>query len=245
MSYSSTGTMYATAGLGVVTPTDLRSRLAPLNYAPPWRPRGFHSFQGLGAYDTPTPLSVTVLQRGLHAAHASPPPGIVDGAWGPATRASLSAWLTANAGQHRLSASRVRDSFSALRTGSRSVTLPNALASRLEQLSGGYRAPSGGSHTTSGGSRTTTSGGSRTTTNDSGGGSSSEPGTSDDGSGKGGGAADGGFALPTWTPYAVGGAALLGLGAFFLVQGKRARRPAKRAPVAANRRRRRSSRRRR
>lgn len=46
-----------------------------------------------------------------------------------------------------------------------------------------------------------------------------------------------GFVMPDWAPYAIGGAALLGVGGFFLWKG-RGRRP---AAVAANRRRRRRS----
>jgi hypothetical protein len=222
MSYKAMGTMYATAGLG----------LGPKGYAPPWRPSGFHSFQGLGAYNTPTSLSVRVVQRGLIAASVSPSPGAADGIWGPRTQASLSAWLTTEAGRHRLSASTIRSTFGGIPARARTITLPNALASRLEQLSGGYRAPTPTAPRPSGGSSSTSTPG---------GGAEPilEPG-------------DTGFAMPEWTPYALGGVALLGLGGFFLWQGRKARRrPAKKAAPAAalaankrRRRRRRSSRRR-
>ena len=59
------------------------------------RPKGTapqaYAFSGLGAYNTPTTIGVSVVQRGLIAAGVSPSPGSADNTWGPRTRASLSA----------------------------------------------------------------------------------------------------------------------------------------------------------
>jgi len=98
---------------------------------------------GLGAADTPVSIGVRVVQRGLLAAGVTPSPGTPDNDWGPLTERSLSAWLTTEAGRYRLSASSIRDSLRLHHLpGATAITLPNALASRLEQLSGQYSASS-------------------------------------------------------------------------------------------------------
>jgi hypothetical protein len=88
-------------------------------------------------------------------------------------------------------------------TGGREITLPNAIASRLELLSGQYRAPVASSAAIPDESSIVEP-------------SEGEP---------------GGIAVMDWLPWALGGAALLGVGGYFIYRGKK--------KVKANRRRRR------
>jgi len=184
---------------------------------------------GLGAYNTPTPLSVRVVQRGLIVAGVSPSPGTPDNKWGPNTQASLSAWLTTEAGRHRISASDVRATFGNIAPRATTITLPNALASRLERLSGDYTSTTSGGTTTRRTSTTSTT-------------STTNGGATTNGNGVPSVANGNGIQLMDWLPWAIGGVAFVGIGAAFLLMPKKgARRPA----VARNRRRRRSTRRRR
>ncbi|HEY5656654.1 MAG TPA: hypothetical protein VIY27_02585, partial [Myxococcota bacterium] len=220
----------------------------------------FHAMDGLGDDNTPTSLSVTVIQRGLHAAGTSPSPGTVDGDWGPATLASLRAYVVRN---HPLMAisQTWRDSLAQLTATAprtRAVVLPNLIASRLERHSGSYRAP-----TTTTRTRTTTTTGPAPVPGGNGapapGGKpgAAQPGA---GNGKSGGALPGGELLPdglpgqsfltrpmlgapTWV-WLVAGGLLAASGGLVLFTGRK-RRPRRRpAAVAANRHRRRRRRRR-
>jgi hypothetical protein len=119
--------------------------------------------RGLGDADTPTEISVTVVQRGLVSAGTQPSPGTVDGLWGPNTYESLRSFIAQVAPGLGLDAARALAPAGgvALRdvpARNRAVTLPNAVASRLESLSGSYRAPSSSSSSSSSSAATTPSG---------------------------------------------------------------------------------------
>lgn len=212
-------------------------RQGPKGYAPPWRPSGFHSFQGLGRYverpgfhyeyataglgatGGPTvTLDVRTLQRVLIQKGFNVGSTGADGTWGTRTLSAISSALGVEAGYEFRNVSGER--------GSQTVQAPEALWRQLNAMPD--RPP--GTGTGAGGrsrepAKTTT-----TTTRPS---TTIGPSTLPDENGYESSGMDWGQA---W-PYAAGAAGLLALGGFFLWQGRRKR------AVAANRRRRRRRRR--
>jgi hypothetical protein len=203
------GTMYATAGLG---------RGGPLNYSPPWRPRGFLSFQGLGGSASRTiTVDVRAVQRTLIAKGFNVGRTGADGTWGTASLSAYSSALGVEQGYALGAPQGPR--------GSQTITMPEEYWLRLNQMpnrAAGTGSGGGGASREQPAAPTPTA--PRPTP-------STEPIVEPD-------QVDTGFAMPEWAPYAIGGAALLGLGGFFLWQGRKKRsRAATPAPVAANRRR--------
>lgn len=246
MSYSGIGAMYATAGLGasaveygggarkVALPASRAivipnvGRMGPRGYAPPWRPSGFHSFQGLGRYverpgfhyeyataglgaetgeavtKTVRQLQQLLLQKGFSVGSSG-----ADGTWGSRTRGALERALGRQVEMSiQIAGSR----------GSQTIRMPYAwwveLASKPDRP---ISAPSTAPEPTTTIGPSTLPGG-------------EEPYLD-----------AGGTDWGRMVPYALGATALLALGGYFLWTGKKARR----RRVAANRRRRRRSSRRR
>lgn len=245
MSYNGMGVAPVIATTrAVVTPTDVRGsqgfaiwRGGPKGYAPPWRPRGFRSFQGVGSY-TESPgfdygyataglgatggpvvtLDVRTLQRVLIQKGFNVGATGADGTWGTRTLSAVSSALGVEAGYEFRSVAGAR--------GAQTVQAPEALWTRLNAMpnrAAGTGEGAGGRSREA--AKTETTGGSTTigpsTLPD-------EPPMVDEG-------IDWGATLP----WVAGTGALLAIGGYFLWSGRRRRKP-----VTANRRRRRRRRRR-
>jgi hypothetical protein len=216
--------------------------MGPSGVAPPFRKYGFRSFDGLGALggaDTPTPLSVTVVQRGLHVAKADGrtdlSPGTIDGVYGPATARALrglARTMPVTEHSQEFLAAFASGPMTGSPTTRNRVIMPNDVASLLERLSGRCSSTAACRNALPGASSPST-----TST------PATDPSTPMP-SGDGVIAPDGTANVEEWLPWAIGGGVLVLVGGYFVWRGQK-KGGMQRRPVAANRRRRRSSRRRR
>lgn len=84
-------------------------------------------------------ISVRVVQMGLIGGRVAPSPGPADGLWGPLTHESLRSYVASAAGSMGLDAARVLAPLRNVPARSRSIELPNEIASHLERMAGQYR----------------------------------------------------------------------------------------------------------
>lgn len=207
----------------------LKPFIGPINRPPPWRRRGFHSFQGIGSYveapgfhyeyataglgagdETSVTKSVRELQQILLSKGFSVGSSGADNVWGTNTRNALEAALGRDA------------SSVAPAARANSITMPTswwfALAALPDRPVSGGGSSSRGTSSSQGGGITI--------------GPSLDP--------ESGSAEGSGIQWGTLWPWVAGAGAFVALGGVFLYMGrrKRAASPATPAPMTANRRRR-------